>query len=535
MIKKMIGKMGMIIVLASFIVTPTFSDTLNYTDVSPNHWAYTTIETLVDGEIIENSELFGLGNSVSESDFVDWLVSVDEKVPNDFVKNIPPEITSVRQLTRLDALKLMITLMDFGVVADQMKLADVPFTDVTEDKGYVKMALDFGFVSENANKLFRPNDLLKKEEAAVLIKNLYIKQKGAFEHLLSYYAINSYGQAEYSSELTEIAHGWSRLEFSADQSSIVLNTTSSNNNEYRIPTGYKDALDATEHENLSRYLMVFVKEENIYDADLKKSIPLAEYILKNDALQKKTIAEIQKVLSQQSYFTGVLIDFENLRGETSASNFNKFLDQLKETLKPGEYKIATAVHPARANGMAYYDGYDFKHIGDVSDLVILMAHDYYAKRLTESEMNSGLTITPLTPINEVYYAIEAILDPETGLDQSQKVLLQLSMDTAQWKVIDGKIINATPYRPTYGALLSRIEEGAITEYSSRYHSPSIIFKNEIDNTRNIVWYENQRSIQAKIDLAKYFELGGISVWRMGTIPSYEGTTLDIWHQIKINY
>lgn len=533
--KKWIRSIGMIIVLASFIATPTFADTLKYTDLSSNHWAYSTIESLVEGGILKDSGTFGLGNSVSESQLVDWLVSVDDKVPNDFIRNIPSEKSTTKQLTRLEALKLMITLMDFGVAADHMKLASVPFNDVSVDKGYVKMALDFGLISKNASGLFRPNDMLKKEEAAVLVNNLYIKQKDAFNHLLSYYAINSYSQAEYSSELTEIAYGWSRLELNADKSSIVLNTTSSNNNEYRIPTGFKVALDATEHNSLSKYLMVFVKEENIYDTDLKKSIPLSEYILKNDLLQKKAIAEIQKVLSQQSYFTGVLIDFENLRGDIAASNLNKFLDSLRETLKSGEYKIATAVHPARSNGLSHYDGYDFKHIGGVSDLVILMAHDYYAKRLTESEMSSGLTITPLTPINEVYYAIESILNPETGVDQSQKVLLQLSMDTAQWKVVDGKIINSSPYHPSYGALLSRIEEGAITEYSSRYHSPSVIFRNEIDNTRNIVWYENQRSIQAKIDLAKYFELGGISVWRMGTIPSYEGTTLDIWHQIMLNY
>jgi hypothetical protein len=535
MIKKWIRRIGIVVVLAGFIVNPTFADTHNYTDVSSNHWAYPTISTLVEAEIFEKSNVFGLGNAVTESDLINWLVSIDDKVPNDFIGNIPAEKSTTKQLTRLDALKLMISLMDFGAVADQMKLSSVPFTDVTVDKGYVKMALDFGLVSENQNKLFRPNDLLKKEEAAVLIKNLYIKQRDSFDHLLSYYAINSYSQAEYSSELTEIAHGWSRLELSSDKSSVVLNTTSANNNEYRIPIGFRDALNATEQDNLSRYLMVFVKEENIYDTDLKKSIPLSEYILKNDSLQKKTIAEIQKVLSQQSYFSGVLIDFESLRGNSSALNLNKFLDQLKEALNPGKYKIATAVHPARPNGLSYYDGYDFKHIGEVSDLVILMAHDYYAKRLTESEMSSGLTITPLTPINEVYYAIDSILDPVTGVDQSEKVLLQLSMDTAQWKVADGKIINSTPFNPSYGAILSRIEEGAITEYSSRYHSPSIIFRNESDNTRNIVWYENQRSIQAKIDLAKYFGLGGISVWRMGTIPSYKGTTLDLWHQIMLNY
>ena len=285
---------------------------------------------------------------------------------------------------------------------------------------------------------------------------------------------------------------------------------------------------------MNTYLMTFVKDESVFDTSQNKQVKLVEYLISTPETRTQTIKQIKAVLEENPEFKGVLIDFETLKGELNAENLNAFLTSLNIEL--GEtYKIATAIHPPRASTLEYFDGYDYKHIGEVSDLVILMAHDYNAKRLTEQEMASGLTLTPLTPLNEVYYAIKTVLNEESGMIDSSKLILQLSMDSAQWKVLDGAIINQRPYNPTYTSILSRLESDAIQEYSERYHNPSLIFKDDLDGSRNIVWYEDVRSVQAKINLAKLFNLGGVSVWRLGTIPAFEDTSLDIWGQILKNY
>ncbi|HHY94569.1 MAG TPA: hypothetical protein GX513_06115, partial [Firmicutes bacterium] len=36
--------------------------------------------------------------------------------------------------------------------------------------------------------------------------------------------------------------------------------------------------------------------------------------------------------------------------------------------------------------------------------------------------------------------------------------------------------------------------------------------------RNVVWYEDLRSVTAKIALARRYRLGGVSLWRLGIIP-----------------
>jgi len=76
-------------------------------------------------------------------------------------------------------------------------------------------------------------------------------------------------------------------------------------------------------------------------------------------------------------------------------------------------------------------------------------------------------------------------------------------------------------------------------YSERLQNPYASFYDSTDDTLNVIWYEDSRSIQAKIDLAKMFGIHGVSLWRLGTIPDYNETYdkeiyLDVWESILNN-
>ena len=242
---------------------------------------------------------------------------------------------------------------------------------------------------------------------------------------------------------------------------------------------------------------------------------LSAYMLGSEQLRKQVVAQIAAAAAD---YDGVVIDFENLKGDQSKQDFNAFLTELKATMTPASNQLFVAVQPARRPGQPYYDGYDYRAIGRMADRVILMAHDYYAKSLTDDEMNSGFNVTPLAPIGEVYYALESITAPGTGVEDVSKILLQFSFDSAQWKTQNGVIINRTPFNPTNAAIAARISQGAVPQYSYKYESPFIIFFNEEDGTNNIVWYENKQSIAAKMRLASMFQVKGVSFWRLGIIP-----------------
>jgi spore germination protein YaaH len=188
-------------------------------------------------------------------------------------------------------------------------------------------------------------------------------------------------------------------------------------------------------------------------------------------------------------------------------------------------------------GQEYFDGYDYRTIGEVADKVILMAHDYYAKKLNNTEMESGYTITPLSPINEIYYALKSITDIDTGVQDLNKIWLQISYDSVQWKLKDGKVINSYPYSPDYESIRQRLLTDVTMNYSNLYRNPYISFFDDRDETHNVLWYEDSRSVEAKIKLAKMFGIKGISLWRLGNIPDYEEADtakkiyMDVWQKV----
>lgn len=537
----LLKKVVLLIVVLSMVHPAVVIADTHFTDVPKTHWIRPILDYLVENQVVEPTSNLNLGSALSKNEWHQLIQSSGlSKSQGEPSVNV---FDASNKITRVEALDLLVNQMGLNGVLDSIKYGSTSFIDVAGYEALMQLSQDLGWVSVNATKTFRPNVVLTKEESYALLYNVHKSQANNLEVLHSYYAISSFSQIDFSKELSALSYGWGRIEFSNDQKSILINMTGANNNEYRVPTGYTSALSGSAHDDLLKQLMLFVKEETIYDHTTQKNVRLADYILMDEKRSESVANQIVNTLLNNSYnitFDGVLIDFEGLKGDTQALNFNRFLKQLESKLSKHGLKLTVAVHPVRQNGLSYYDGYDYKTIGEYSDYVVLMAHDYEPKRLSLSEMEAAYTVTPLAPLDEVYIALRAITDSKTGIQDRSKILLQFSMDTVQWKLKEGKIINEVPFRPSYSAIQSRLLSDAISAFSLKLQSPYLIFEDATDGTRNVIWYENASSIQAKINLAKAFKIGGLSVWRLGTIPdesltSESDDSLDIWRQIKSNY
>ncbi len=511
-------------------------------DIPESHWVNNLIDTLKNDDILTGNNQIVLGAKVKYKHFIELIDNVEKQTKIKTKSRIEYIKNANANITRMDAVKISIQYLGFDWLAQQLKTSILTFTDVSSDKGYVQLALDFGLISSGST-VFRPDDMLTSEEEIAFIYHLNRLKKTKIDMLHSYYAINSYSQLDKVKHLDALSYGWSRLEISKVTDDIILNSSSQNDNEYKVPSGYTEAIKVADSADVDKYLMVAVKDELVYDETLKKELPLREYILNNSEASSKAISLITTMLvknSQRINYKGVLIDFEALKGEDTAVKFNLFLSNLKVALEEMDKSMIVAVHPVRKAGIAYYDGYDYKSIGRLADYVILMAHDFYPKKLTKLEMRSGYTITPLVAINELYYALKGITNKETGIVDKSKIILQFSMDSVQWKLKEGAIINETPLHPSYTAISNRIRTGVAVTYIDGMKSPYIIFEDSGDKTRNIVWYEDQRSLQAKIDLMKYFGISKTSIWRLGTIsdiydrPNESPQYLNLWDQFLQN-
>ena len=520
-----------------------------YSDVPRDHWAYSEIQKA--GEIGFMSGMgdgtFGLGQNVTRAQFVSMLVRMfgwsasegtgfSDVAPGDWYYSdvltasdmgvLDTTETYFRpndNITREEMAVMIIKALGYGELAEEIANDGVPFSDVTENKGYISLAYEFGIISGRGGSIFDPNGTALREDAAAMMVRCYDKYNSYVDFVHGFYAFSSYSQKDMASKMDTVSFGWSRMEYS-DEDGVVVNTTTQNDNEWNVPEGYTDIVEYLKDNNVETNLNVYMSASESDDAETILSSAENRTAAVNAIIEELTVD--YKQLGYNPY-SGVTIDFENLRGSEMRQNFTAFLTELNEELDSIGKSLYVAVQPPMRSG-AYFDGYDFKAIGEVCDKIIVMAYDYYAKTITSDVMESGFTTTPVTPFDEVYYALKVITDENTGVADKSKVVLGLSMSNVGWTVVDGVIVNSTGKTYTYEEIADMINNGAEVKYSDKYKNPYIVYDD--GEEKQIIWYEDETSVKDKIKLAEMFGIDGISVWRIGLIPE-EGGNLDIWSGI----
>ena len=125
----------------------------------------------------------------------------------------------------------------------------------------------------------------------------------------------------------------------------------------------------------------------------------------------------------------------------------------------------------------------------------------------------------MTPIDQVYYALLAVTDADTGVLDREKLVLAVSFNAVGWRIDEsGKLLDDEPVSVSLSRL-AHVLPSAETGYSDVYRNPYLIYETD-DGERIFLWYENSQSIGEKMALAKCFGVRGVSVWRLGNIPDY---------------
>jgi spore germination protein YaaH len=542
-----------------------------FADVPVGSWAYGVIHEAREKNLTQGigNNVFGYGMTVKRSEFVKFLVSlmgwdltipdvgsfddnldknkwyyeyIETAVQHGVVLKDEPLFRPDDDITREDMAIMIARSLGYDALGKKLDFLEKPFADVVENAGYITIVKDLGIVNGkivDGHNLFEPESSAKREEAVAMLMRMYTKLSQPIEELHAFYAIRSYQQRDMIGELDSVSFGWSSLDYDSTSKQVFINTTQLNNNEFYIPEASSEVVELAKNKNVSTQLNVFASQEKkVPDGNGDMTIGIIEFVLKNPDVREKIIDEICVQLDKGS-FDGVVIDFECMRGETLKQQFNEFLIELRSELK--DKNLYVAVHPGRAAGQSYYDGYDYRTIGTIADKVILMAHDYNAAALTPYEMSIGYNDTPLSPIDEIYYALKFITDKDTGVEDLSKIWLQISFDAVQWKKLDGKVINQTAYRPDYGQIYKRLTDRENTEnLKVNFHRDLkyswLTFHNNADKTENIIWYEDSRSVSAKVQLSKLFGIRGISLWRLGNVPDFEDAgfgelNLDVWQKL----
>lgn len=424
--------------------------------------------------------------------------------------NIAAEEIDLSGMKREEAVVKIVEILGYQGIAKSYDTQVSPFTDVTTNKGAITLLQQLGMMSGVGEGKFNPAGVITPEQSKAINERVQqtVAKEMPWQH--GFYAIASSSQMELIKELDAVSFGWAQVIQDGHTNTWKVSTTTQNANGFKVPQGFEKPMDYAKVNGVETYLMIFFNDSSGNAMRLLSDSLAAEKLIQD-------MVKLCKGLTQNGVtrsFEGLTIDFEGFIDPALREPYNHFLSKLDKELDKHGKKLNVAVQPSRN-----FKGYDYKAIGEVADKVILMAHDYEPKKLTSFDKEIGRVYTPITPISEVYKDILACMNPTTGVSDRSKVVLQISFGSAQWQTRDGKIIHDYPYTPSYDKIEARIgQTGTQVGFDLVSGNPYVTYTQ--DGVTHTIWYEDEKSVRLKTQLIQFLDLGGVSYWRLGTMPKF---------------
>ncbi|MDF1494125.1 MULTISPECIES: glycosyl hydrolase family 18 protein [unclassified Caproiciproducens] len=243
---------------------------------------------------------------------------------------------------------------------------------------------------------------------------------------------------------------------------------------------------------------------------------LAHTILANPDIQNTLLENIVRTLNAKQYY-GLDIDFEYIF-PNDKNNYNSFIKKVVDRLRPLGYIVTTALAPKTSEGQTglLYEAHDYAAHGTLVDHVILMTYEW------------GYTYGPpraVAPVN----LVENVLQYAVSVIPSKKILMGIPNYGYDWTLpfVQGSAARSLT-NPGAVSLASRV--GAQIMFDEEAQSP---FFNYYENGKqHVVWFEDARSIQAKLRLVDQYNLGGVSYWTINSFFPQNWIVLNSMYNVR---
>ncbi|HLR52914.1 MAG TPA: glycoside hydrolase family 18 protein [Candidatus Avamphibacillus sp.] len=231
------------------------------------------------------------------------------------------------------------------------------------------------------------------------------------------------------------------------------------------------------------------------------STELGHIILTVQSVQNNLLDNIVNTATQGG-FKDVHFDFEYLSPDDREA-YNSFLRKAKERFSQAGLTLSTALAPKTSSTQQgiLYEAHDYAAHGEIADFVVLMTYEW------------GYSAGPpmaVSPYSEVLKVVEYALIQMPA----EKIILGQNLYGYDWTLpfVEGGEY-ARAISPQQAIAIARKNNVAI-QFDETAQAP---FFNYFDSegSEHEVWFEDARSIQAKFNLIKEFELKGIAYWKLG--------------------
>lgn len=229
------------------------------------------------------------------------------------------------------------------------------------------------------------------------------------------------------------------------------------------------------------------------------SAELAHELLEDEEDQEELIQEILRTIDRKGY-RGVDVDFEYVRGE-DADSYARFLGRLRRALASRGLPLIAALAPKTTADQPgrLYEGIDYHLIAQSVDFALLMTYEW------GNLASPPMAVAPLPQVRQVVeYAITEF--------SPKQLYLGIPNYGYDWTL---------PYREGGRARsLSNVEavqlawdRRASIRYDEQAQAPWFRYVDD-QGAEHEVWFEDARSIQAKLNLAFDYGLYGAGVWNL---------------------
>ncbi len=196
---------------------------------------------------------------------------------------------------------------------------------------------------------------------------------------------------------------------------------------------------------------------------------------------------------RENEFAGLCIDFENMN-MSDKDAFNAFFEKVKIALHHEGFFITIDLPPVWQNATSYID---INYIGTIADFMTVQGY---------MRGGSCKPPAPVSPVSDMKKVLE-FTQTETNM---KNVLIGLANYGYQWETpyIQG---NCAKTISSYHAIELAREHKAEIVFDNASLSPFFTYYTE-GNQRHDVWFEDVRSMRAKLSLIPIYHLAGISIW-----------------------
>ncbi len=247
------------------------------------------------------------------------------------------------------------------------------------------------------------------------------------------------------------------------------------------------------------------------------SSDIAHAVLTNAAAQDALLTNIAAAMRQRNYY-GVIFDLEYIYPYDRES-YNQFLRRAVQMLHAQGFIVMTAIAPklsATQTG-TLYEAHDYPAQGEIVDYIIIMTYEW------------GYLYGPamaVAPIDQV----RRVLDYAVSVIPSGKILMGMPNYGYDWTLPFVQGSAADPLSNTEAVQLAS-DVGAVIQYDEKSQAP---FFNYYDRAgrRHEVWFDDARSIRARLRLISEYNLAGLSYWTIDDLFRTQFLVLESMYNIN---